>query len=92
MKLYVGNLQYSSIEDDLKELFSQFGEVTSISIIKDRHTGDSKGFGFVEMGDNASGDKAIKGLSATQFQGRLIKVNPAQDKTKSSHPSFGKRY
>lgn len=92
MKLYVGNLQYSSTEEDLKELFSEFGEIISINIIKDRHTGDSKGFAFVEMTDNTSGDKAIKGLNAAQFQGRSIKVNQAQDKPNNNRSNFGKRY
>lgn len=93
MKLYVGNLQYSSTEEDLMTLFSEFGEVTSINIIKDRHSGDSKGFGFVEMADNSYGDKAIKGLNGISFQGRLIKVNQAQaSKSNSGRSARGKRF
>lgn len=92
MKLYVGNLQYSSTEEDLKELFSQFGEITSIDLIKDKISGDSKGFAFVETENNAVGDKAIKGLNGTQFQGRAIKVNQAQPKTNNSRSNRGKRY
>jgi RNA recognition motif-containing protein len=93
MKLYVGNLQYSSSEEELKELFFQFGEVASVNIIKDRHSGESKGFGFVEMSSNADADKAIKGLNGNNFQGRMLKVNQAQDnRSNNSRPSRGNRY
>ena len=92
MKLYVGNLQYSSSQEDLQELFSQFGEIVSVNLVKDRITGDPKGFAFVEMANNAAGDKAIKGLNGTQFQGRPIKVNQAQSKSNNSRSNRGRRY
>lgn len=92
MKLYVGNLQYSSNEEDLQELFSQFGDITSINLVTDRISGDSKGFAFVEMASNSDADKAIKELSGKQFQGRSIKVNQAQSKPNSSRPNRGKRH
>jgi RNA recognition motif-containing protein len=65
MNMYVGNLSYSVTEDDLKALFSEFGEVESVNVIKDKFSGRSKGFGFVEMPDNSEADKAIKALNGT---------------------------
>ncbi len=78
MNLYVGNLSYSVTEEDLKEAFSEFGELESVNIIKDKYSGQSKGFGFVEMPDNAEADKAIKALNGNQLKGRAIKVNQAK--------------
>ena len=80
MNIYVGNLPYSVTEEDLKEAFSAHGEVTSVSLVKDKFSGQSKGFGFVEMCDNSSADAAIKGLNGTTLKGRAIKVNQAQPK------------
>lgn len=78
MNLYVGNLPYSVTEEDLKDAFSEFGELTSVNIIKDKYSGQSKGFGFVEMPDNSDADKAIKALNGSQLKGRAIKVNQAK--------------
>lgn len=78
MKLYVGNLPYSVTEDDLREMFSEFGDVGSVNIITDKFSGQSKGFGFVEMPDNSQADAAIKGLNDTAQKGRNIKVNEAR--------------
>ncbi len=77
MNMYVGNLSFSVTEDDLKAVFSEFGEVVSVNIIKDKYSGKSKGFGFVEMPNNSEADKAIKSLNGSQLQGRDIKVNQA---------------
>jgi RNA recognition motif-containing protein len=77
-KLYVGNLSYSATEDDLRDLFSQAGTVTSVVLIKDRDTGRSKGFGFVEMETQAEIEKAISQFNDTQFQNRMLKVNLAR--------------
>ena len=77
MNMYVGNLSFSVTEDDLKAVFSEFGEVASVNIIKDKYSGKSKGFGFVEMPNNSEADKAIKSLNGSQLQGRDIKVNQA---------------
>jgi len=77
MNMYVGNLSFSVTEDDLKSVFSEFGEVVSVNIIKDKYSGKSKGFGFVEMPNNSEADKAIKSLNGSQLQGRDIKVNQA---------------
>ncbi len=78
MNIYVGNLAYSVTEDDLRNAFSQFGEVTSCNVITDKFSGQSKGFGFVEMADNSEADAAIKALNDTALNGRNIKVNQAR--------------
>lgn len=78
MKLYVGNLPYSVTEDDLRQMFAEFGDVGSVNIITDKFSGQSKGFGFVEMPDNSQADAAIKGLNDTAQKGRNIKVNEAR--------------
>lgn len=78
MNIYVGNLPYSVTEDELRETFAAYGEVSSVNIIMDRFTGQSKGFGFVEMPDNAEADDAIKALNETSLRGRNIKVNQAK--------------
>lgn len=87
MNMYVGNLSFSVTEDDLKAVFSEFGEVVSVNIIKDKYSGKSKGFGFVEMPDNSEADKAIKSLNGSHLQGRDIKVNQAtpRGERSSSH-------
>lgn len=82
MNMYVGNLAYNVTVEDLTEAFSEFGTVESVNIIKDRFSGQSKGFGFVDMPDNSEADKAIKALNGTDFKGRDIKVNQANQKTK----------
>lgn len=79
MNIYVGNLPYSVSEGDMRSLFEQFGAVTSVTIIKDRDTGDSKGFGFVEMAD-ADAQNAIDNLNGTEFKGRSLTVNQARPK------------
>jgi len=77
-KLYVGNLPYSSTEESLREAFSQSGAVDSVTIIIDRDTGRSKGFGFVEMGTDAEAQAAIEALDGQDLGGRRIKVNEAK--------------
>ena len=76
-KLYVGNLSFTSSEEEIKTMFAQFGEVTSVTIIKDRDTGRSRGFGFVEM-ENA--DAAIAQLNGKEFGGRALTVNEARER------------
>ena len=78
MNIYVGDLSYDVTEDDLKAVFSEFGEVDSINIIKDKSSGQSKGFGFVEMPNNSEADKAIGALNETELKGRNLKVNQAK--------------
>ena len=78
MNIYIGNLPYSTTEDDLRQLFAEYGSVTSANIIKDRDTGNSKGFGFVEMDNQADAEKAIENLNGSAVSGRNIRVNEAR--------------
>ena len=78
MNIYVGNLPYSATEDELRTAFAAFGEVSSVSLISDKYSGQSKGFAFVEMAENSAADAAIKGLNETSMGGRNIKVNQAK--------------
>ena len=79
-KLYVGNLSYNTTEDGLRNLFSGFGNVASAKIIFDRETGNSKGFGFIEMGSDDEASAAIAGVNGRELDGRQIRVNEAMDK------------
>ena len=87
MNIYVGNLPFSATDSDLRETFSQYGDVASVQLISDRFTGESKGFGFVEMNNNSQADAAIKALNGTAMKGRNITVNQA--KPRSDRPSHG---
>ena len=78
MNIYVGNLPYSVTEDELRSLFAAFGEVSSVNIITDRYTGQSKGFGFVEMPGQQEAEEAISNLNDTSVQGRSVKVSQAR--------------
>ncbi len=78
MNIYVGNLAFNVTEGELKQAFEAFGEVTSAKIIKDKYSGESKGFGFVEMSDGTEAQAAIKGLNEKELNGRGIKVNEAR--------------
>ena len=77
-KLYVGGIPYSTTEDELKAAFAEIGEVTSSAIIIDKMTGRSKGFGFIEMANDADADKAITEMNGKDFQGRTLTVNEAR--------------
>lgn len=77
-KLYVGNLSYAVTKEELEKIFSEYGSVSEAILIEDRHTGRSKGFGFVEMENPDEADKAVKELDGKSVQGRNIKVNEAQ--------------
>ena len=87
MNIYVGNLAYGVTEDDLRDAFSQYGSVHSVNVITDKFSGQSKGFGFVEMSDNSEADAAIKGLNETALGGRNMKVNQA--KPREERPARG---
>lgn len=76
-KLYVGNLPFSTTEEDVQGLFAQYGEVQSVNIITDRETGRSRGFGFVEM-ESSAASEAVSALDNTDFGGRNLKVNEAR--------------
>ena len=78
MNIYVGNLAYSVTDDDVREAFAAFGEVERASVIMDRDSGRSKGFGFVEMPDKSQAEAAINGLNEKDLSGRAIRVNEAK--------------
>ena len=78
MKLYVGNLSYSAGENDIRELFAQYGTVESVAVITDRDTGRSKGFGFVEFANDAEAQAAIAGLNGKDMSGRSLTVSQAR--------------
>ena len=81
MNIYVGNLSYEVTEEDLKEAFAVFGEVETVMVLTDNYTGRSKGFGFVEMSNNADAQSAIDDLNDKELKGRTLKVNKARPRT-----------
>jgi cold-inducible RNA-binding protein len=83
-KLYVGNLSYNTSEQDLETAFAAFGTVTSVKVIRDRETGNSRGFAFVEMESDEGAAAAIEGLSSTQLDGRTIVVSEARERSDRS--------
>ena len=91
MKLYVGNLSNEVTEEDLRLALEKFGQVESATIIKDRDSGRSKGFGFVEMASKAEGQSAIDGLNGKELKGKALNVNEARPKTENrgSRGGFG---
>lgn len=86
--LYVGNLSFNTTADDLRDLFSEHGQVTSTQVISDRETGRSRGFGFVEMADGA--EAAINAVNGTEFQGRTLTVNEARPREERSGGGGGR--
>ena len=90
MNIYVGNLPYNITEDELREVFAEFGEVSQANVITDKFSGQSKGFGFVEMANNSEADEAIKALNESSLKGRNIKVNQA--KPREDRPQRRSRY
>lgn len=88
-KLYVGSLPYSTTEDDLKNIFSEHGEVESVRIITDKFTGQSKGFGFVEMVNPDDARKAVEALNGSQLGGRTLIVNDARPEQKRERSFSG---
>jgi RNA recognition motif-containing protein len=84
MKLYVGNLSYSTTSDDLNQLFAQAGNVDSATVVSDRATGRSKGFGFVEMSSREEGEDAIKMFNGKEIGGRALTVNEARPREERS--------
>jgi len=80
MNIYVGNLHYGVTEDELRELFEEYGEVMSVKIITDKYSGRSKGYGFVEMSNNNEAKKAIENLNEADVKGRNIRVNQARER------------
>ena len=88
-KLYVGNLAYSVTNDDLETLFSQAGKVDSATVVVDKFSGQSRGFGFVEMADSGEAAKAVEELNDTELKGRNIRVNEARPREAGSGPRGG---
>jgi len=80
MNIYVGNLNYGITEDELREVFEKYGEVTSAKIISDKYSGRSKGFGFIEMSNDEEAKEAIENIDGTDVKGRNIKVNQARER------------
>ncbi|MEA5419733.1 RNA-binding protein [Spirulina sp. CCNP1310] len=80
MSIYVGNLAYTVTQEQLQEVFSDYGEVKRVSLPMDRETGRPRGFGFVEMAEDAQEDKAIEELDGAEWMGRVLKVNKARPK------------
>lgn len=80
-KIYVGNLPFSATEDEVRQLFEEFGGVASVALISDRETGRPRGFGFVEMEDDAEADSAIRALDGSSMAGRSLKINEARPRT-----------
>ena len=78
MNIYVGNLSFDATDSDVEHAFSEYGDVKSVNIVKDRETGRSRGFGFVEMHDRQAGEQAIEGLNLKQLAGRAVTVNEAR--------------
>ncbi|MFQ5629127.1 MAG: RNA recognition motif domain-containing protein [bacterium] len=91
MKLYVGNLSYQVTEDELNEIFAAFGTVESVKIITDRETGQSRGFGFVEMSSKEEGEAAMNELNGKDAQGRSLVVNEARPRQERRSQGGGQR-
>jgi RNA recognition motif-containing protein len=89
MNIYVGNLPYDAGETQLTELFSQYGQVQAASVIMDRATGRSRGFGFVEMPNADEAQQAIDALNEKEFNGRALKINEAKPREERPRRSFG---
>jgi len=81
MNIYVGNMSYEVTEEDLRQAFEGFGKVESVNIIKDRYSGEPRGFGFVEMPDKAEGQSAINDLNGKDLKGRTLNVNEARPRS-----------
>lgn len=78
MNIYIGNLSFNTTEDQIRQAFTAFGEVSTVNIITDKYSGESKGFGFVEMGSKSEAIAAISGLNGQEIDGRSVKVNEAK--------------
>jgi len=90
MNIYIGNLNFNLAEEDLKQIFEEYGAVNSVRIITDKFSGRSKGFGFVEMATEGDAKKAIESLNGADVQGRNIKVSAAEEKSeRSERPDRG---
>ncbi len=91
MNIYISNLSYGVNDADLKELFQEYGTVTSAKVITDKMSGKSRGFGFVEMEDNVQAQKAIDALNQVEYDGKVINVNVAKPRTERTDSGFSNR-
>ena len=89
MNIYVGNLAREVTEDELRQSFEAFGQVTSVNVIKDRYSGESRGFGFVEMSTKSEAQAAINGLNGTSLQERTLSVSEARPRNEGGRRPFG---
>ena len=89
MNIFVGNLSHDLTDEELRQAFEAFGEVTSATVIKDKYTGDSRGFGFVEMPTKAEAQSAIDGLNGKDLKGRMLNVNEARPRTEGRRGGGG---
>lgn len=92
MNIYVANLSFDIQDEDLRELFTPYGEVSSAKVIMDKATSRSRGFGFVEMADNAAGQKAVTELNGTMLQGRSVKINEAKPREDKPFSGGGRSF
>ena len=87
-KIYVGNLNFATSEEELSNIFAQYGTIASASIVLDRYTGRSRGFGFVEMDDETVSDAAISALNGYELDGRALRVNEANSRPRRDGPEY----
>jgi RNA recognition motif-containing protein len=88
--IYVGNIPFSTTEDELRDLFEEFGAIDSVNVITDRETGRSRGFAFVEMQDQGGADKAIQALDGREMGGRTLRVNEARERSRGGGGGGGR--
>jgi RNA recognition motif-containing protein len=91
MNIYIGNLARTVNEDDLRQAFEAFGQITSVSLVKDKFSGEPRGFGFVEMASNKEGQSAIEGLNGKDLKGQSLNVNEARPRSERAGGSGGGR-
>ncbi len=92
MNIYAGNLNYNLSEDELREIFENYGEVDSVKIVIDRESGRSKGFGFIEMPNEDEAKEALNALNGSDLKGRNLIVNQARERTQNNSQGFNRRY
>ncbi len=88
-KLFIGNLSYNATEEELNDLFARFGEINSVKIVKDFESGKSKGFGFIEMANEAEANVAIQNLNGYEYKGRALKLSEAKENSNGNRRSSG---